>query len=216
MRRRLVRRFMVAAVGLAVIAALPACQAGRVGTRCRPNGEWGHDSTYVLHCEGGRWHRSITIAAWAQIVLSHATTTAAPTTTTAAPTTTTTTPPKVIDNIRLTTYGLDVPDYTGPIPMDWEPLDAEFREPALGAIDCDPDPATGQVQATLDGTTLHIVLGLGWMDHVSNTPEGRIQCVAVAELHVELFDSISPDATDLGAFTLNLISDQGALPPSIP
>lgn len=54
------RRSTALLIGVIVLVA-PACQVGKVGSRCRPGGDWGRDNTHVLRCEGGRWKRTITI-----------------------------------------------------------------------------------------------------------------------------------------------------------
>ncbi len=61
---------------LLVVAS--ACQVGKAGNRCRPSGDWGRDSTHILHCENGRWHRSMTIQQYANILLAPKPSTAAP------------------------------------------------------------------------------------------------------------------------------------------
>jgi hypothetical protein len=72
------RRGAAVALCGALLVVASACQVGKAGARCRPNGDWGRDSTYILHCVSGRWQRTMTIQQYANILLAPKPSTPAP------------------------------------------------------------------------------------------------------------------------------------------
>ncbi len=78
-------RRTAAVLALTLVAlTLAACQPARAGARCRTT-DFGEDGTYVLQCRSGRWVRTMTKAAAADLILaviaSRTTTTTTTTTT---------------------------------------------------------------------------------------------------------------------------------------
>jgi hypothetical protein len=226
------RRLLAGSIMVAMMSmALTGCQVARAGARCRPNGAWGRDSTFVLHCQNGRWVRTITIARFAQILLRDAappsTTTVAPapempaptsttttsTTTTSTTTTSTTTTVKAAHYVSLdhvTTYRGSVPDWTDAVPGDWAPASDDFRIVALGADACANDgDVTPQFTASLDDTnTLQLQLTLTWTeDPMGDGPQGQWQCAMAPHVTLALYTSADPDATILGFADVDLASD---------
>lgn len=63
-------RRTAAVLSLTLVAlTLAACQPARAGARCRTT-DFGEDGTYVLQCRSGRWVRTMTKAAAANLILA--------------------------------------------------------------------------------------------------------------------------------------------------
>ncbi len=222
--RRLVAGFIMVAM---MSVALTGCEVARAGARCRPNGAWGRDSTYVLHCQNGRWVRTITIAQYAQILLRNAAppttaptpTTAKPSSTTTSTTTTSTTttstttttvkPANYVALHHVTTYRGSFPDWGQALPGDWAPASDDFRIVAEGVDDCANDgDVTPVFTPSMDGTTLDLELTLTWTeDPMGDGPQGQWQCAMAPEITLALYSSTDPDATILGFSDVDFASD---------
>ena len=230
-RRLLAGCLMVAMTSM----ALSGCVVARAGARCRPNGAWGRDSTFVLHCQNGRWVRTITIARFAQILLrnaaiaehDHRGTRARearadldhdrpprpprrPSTTTTSTTTTTVKAAHYVSLDHVTTYVGSVPNWTDAVPGDWAPASDDFRIVAPGADACANDgDVTPQFTASLDDTnTLQLQLTLTWTeDPMGDGPQGQWQCAMAPQVTLALYTSADPDATILGFADVNFDSD---------
>jgi hypothetical protein len=227
-------RLLAGSIMVAMMSmVLTGCDVARAGARCRPNGAWGRDSTFVLHCQNGRWVRTITIARFAQILSRNAasatTTTVAPpteklvptsTTTTSSTTTSTTTTSTTTTTVKaahyvsldhVTTYVASVPDWTDAVPGDWAPAsDDDFRIIAPGADDCANDgDVTPQFAASVDDTgTLQLTLTLRWTeDPMGDGPQGQWRCAMAPQVALALYASTDPDAAMLGSADVNFDSD---------
>ena len=220
-------RLLAGSIMVAMVAlALSGCEVARAGARCRPDGAWGRDRTFVLRCENGRWARKITIAQFAQALRDAAapttsvpeipapilttTTTTTTSTTTTSTTTTTLKPAHYVSLDHVTTYAGSVPGWSDVVPGDWAPASDDFRIVAPGADHCaNNSDVTPQFTASVDDSgTLQIQLAMTWTeDPNGDGPQGTWQCAMAPQVTLALYSSADPDATDLGLAVVNLVSD---------
>jgi hypothetical protein len=225
------RRLLAGSILVAMVAlALSGCQVARAGARCHPDGAWGRDRTFVLHCENGRWVRKIMIARFAQalrdaaapttsvpgagnpapIVTTTTTTSTTTSTTTTSTTTTTLKPAHYVSLDHVTTYAGSVPGWSDVVPGDWAPASDDFRVVAPGADHCANDgDVTPQFTASVDENgSLQLQLVMTWTeDPNGDGPQGAWQCAMAPQLTLALYSSADPNATDLGLADVDLVSD---------
>ena len=188
-------------VGIALM--IPACDVAKAGTRCRPNGKWGRDNSYVLQCRSGRWARTITIRQYLQILASqqHApspspvlpTTLPPPATAppTAPPPTTTTTAPPVsrLNHVTVWRAEFGYPD-TNPDIADWVAhSNAIYDNTGNGGCNMadDVEAAFTDSIARLNPETLRVEITVTWSEDRNGL--GNFGCSVNDTLTVGLLDA---------------------------
>lgn len=178
-RTAVILTFVVAAVTLA------GCDAGRVGGRCRPNGKWGHDATYVLRCVNGRWaNTGLTMGDAARILL----TPPAPPTTTAPPVTVPVVPPARKQHVTTWDGVVAYPD-TLPDPARWQgttPLYFADNNPLCNIAGiASPSAAWDRI----DASTIELAIQLPWASNEGTIGGILFGCSTKSSITIDIADA---------------------------